>query len=303
MKKLLALSLTLGFCGQIIGFPAFAFTPQQSEQQFIQQFSKKYHTKQSELQALFKKLQENKSLIVKMTAPFEKKPWSFYRHFFITDARIQGGALYLKKHHAMLLRMQKKYGVLPSIMTAIIGIETAYGENTGTYPVLNTLYTLAFYYPPRSTFFKNELSQYLLLVRDNHFPILSLKGSYAGALGIPQFMPSSYRYYGVAMHGEKSVDLFHNNNDAIASVANYFHHMGWKENQPIARRLTSKNAPLEKTERRIALAGEKHYEYWAVAHNFDVIMRYNHNVVYAMAVYQLSRAIENAYANKNTHKS
>jgi membrane-bound lytic murein transglycosylase B len=205
----------------------------------------------------------------------------------------------MKEHHRVLQAVSKKYGIPASIIVAIIGVETEYGAHLGKYSVLNSLYTLGFYYPPREKFFRKELAQYLILTRDNHLPVSSIKGSYAGALGIPQFMPSSYRHYGVALEKNAPVNLF-NNNDAIASVANYFHKMGWAPNQPITHQLYSKNDSIRtKTMNLITLPVKRGAEYWATYKNFKVIMSYNHNIVYAMAVYQLSKKIEQQYAADN----
>src|SRR3990167_3616701 len=267
----------------------------QEEKQLIQQLVTKNHFNREKLNQLFQKLHSDPKIIACMTKPFEKQPWSYYRDFFVTPKRVRLGAQYLKDHHFALMKMQKKYGIPASIITAIIGVETEYGTHLGIYSVLRTLYTLGFYYPPRETFFRKELAQYLILTRDNHLNPYEIKGSYAGALGIPQFMPSSYRSFGVAFHKGDPVNLF-NNNDAIASVANYFHKNGWKPNQPIAHLLHSKNQWINtKIATRLAMPLENSMQYWETYKNFNVIMSYNHNVVYAMAVYQLSQAIEKQY--------
>lgn len=273
-----------------------------AQQQFIQQLVSQDHFNQTQLNQLFQTLHENPKIIACMTRPFEKQPWTYYRNFFLTPERITLGAKYLQDHHRVLQKMSQKYGIPASIIVAIIGVETEYGEHLGVYSVLDALYTLGFYYPPRDIFFRKELAQYLMLTRDNHLNPTSIKGSYAGALGIPQFMPSSYRYYGVALHSGDPVNLF-KNNDAIASVANYFHKMGWQPNQPIAYLLHSKHEPIDTTHvKRIALTLNHSMQYWGVYRNFDVIMSYNHNVVYAMAVYQLSKQIEKQYADNQKHR-
>lgn len=269
------------------------------EKQFIQLLVTKDHFNRYKLEQLFKTLHENPKIIQSMTSPFEKKPWSFYRDYFVTPERVTLGAKYLKDHHNVLQAMSKKYGIPASIIVAIIGVETEYGTHLGKYPALSTLYTLGFYYPPREKFFRKELEQYLILTRDNKLPVSTLKGSYAGALGIPQFMPSSYRYYGIAFQKNSPVNLF-NNNDAIASVANYFHKMGWASHQPITYRLNANGKSLhDKTLNLITLPLNKGAEYWVTYKNFKVIMSYNHNIVYAMAVYQLSKKIEQQYAKNN----
>lgn len=270
----------------------------QQEKQFIQQMVTQDHFSRWKLTRLFNGLKEDPKIIQSMTAPFEKQPWSFYRNFFLTQERITLGAEYMKTHYRVLHEMSRKYGIPASIITAIIGVETEYGTHLGKYSVLRSLYTLGFYYPPREKFFRKELGQYLILTRENGLNPTSIKGSYAGALGIPQFMPSSYRYYGVALEKNAPVNLF-NNNDAIASVANYFHKMGWAANQPIAYRLRSAHQSLNEGASRLTLPLPKGAEYWETFKNFKVIMTYNHNVVYAMAVYQLSRQIEKQYAENN----
>src|SRR3990167_950934 len=213
------------------------------EKQFIQKLVTQDHFNQRKLDHLFETLHPNSKIIQSMTSPFEKQPWSYYRNYFITPERVTLGAKYLKDHHKVLQAMSKKYGIPAIIIVAIIGVETEYGRHLGKYPVLSTLYTLGFYYPPREKFFRKELAQYLILTRDNNLPVSSIKGSYAGALGIPQFMPSSYRHYGVALEKNAPVDLF-NHNDAIASVANYFHKMGWAPNQPVTYRLSSNDESI-----------------------------------------------------------
>ncbi|OGT33897.1 MAG: hypothetical protein A3C44_02550 [Gammaproteobacteria bacterium RIFCSPHIGHO2_02_FULL_39_13] len=267
-----------------------------AKKQFIQHMVTQHHFSRAELDRLFASLHPDKKVVDSMTAPFEKQPWTYYHDFFLTPKRITLGAAYLKNHHHVLMQMQKKYGIPASIITAIIGVETEYGNHLGKYSVLRSLYTLGFYYPPREKFFRKELGQYLLLTRENHLNPQTIKGSYAGALGIPQFMPSSYRYYGVAYHKGEPVNLFEQN-DAIASVANYFHKMGWKPNQPIVHQLNSKYSYVnKKIAKRIVLPMKDGKQYWATYRNFDVIMSYNHNIVYVMAVYQLSQAIEKQYA-------
>lgn len=302
-KKCFALALTCAI-STITVADNLAVNPAQVKQgkkEFIEQLVTQNHFNREKLDQLFQTLHENPKIIAAMTQPFEKQPWTYYRDFFITPKRVNLGAIYLKEHHAVLEKMSKKYGIPASIIVAIIGVETEYGRHLGVYPVLTTLYTLGFYYPPRETFFRKELAQYLILARDNHLNLKTIKGSYAGALGIPQFMPSSYRHFGVALHSGEPVNLF-NQNDAIASVANYFHKNGWKANQPIAYQLHSKHQALNSgVVNRIALPLKDQTQYWGIYHNFDVIMSYNHNVVYAMAVYQLSKQIEKKY-NENIRR-
>lgn len=295
MRKLGILFLSVALSSAVFANQE-SLSPKQNKQQFIQQMVSQDHFNRAQLTHLFSTLHKDPKIIASVTAPFEKQSWSHYRDYFITPERITLGAKYLTDHHAILLKMQKEYGIPASIIVAIIGVETKYGMHLGAHSVLNTLYTLGFYYPPREKFFKKELAQYLILTRDEHLPVTKLRGSYAGALGIPQFMPSSYRHFGVSTEKNGRVNLFANN-DAIASVANYFHKNGWKPNQPIAHHLRSAS---DRDAKRISLPLKKGTDYWEVYHNFNVIMSYNHNVVYAMVVYQLSKMIEKQYAKNRS---
>lgn len=298
-RKLLR-KITVFILSCLLSMSVFAKAPTPSsalaKKQFIQEMVAKHHFSRAYLMHLFAHVKVNHQIISSTSAPFEAQPWSYYRNYFVTPKRVKLGAAYLKTHHALLEKMQKKYGIPASIIVAIIGVETEYGTHLGKYSVLQSLYTLGFYYPPREKFFRKELGQYLILARENHLPVTKLKGSYAGALGIPQFMPSSYRHYGVSAKGYGRVNLFEND-DAIASVANYFYKMGWTPNQPIAKRLYFSFSYVNKKKaKRLVLPLKHGKEYWETFHNFNVIMAYNHNLVYAMAVYQLSQAIEKQYA-------
>lgn len=268
-----------------------------------------------------------------ITHPFEKKPWNFYRNFFVRKDRIDNGVKYWRAHQKMFDDVQARYGVDPSVIIAIIGIESYFGKHTGTYNELNALITLSFYYPKREKFFTSELTQFLLLARHEKLNPVILKGSYAGALGIPQFMPSSYRHYGVDYSKNQSIDLFTNHKDAIASIANYLNEAGWTQGQPIAVPATIKeNVPkqlLSKTGKPlytlsrfsryrihpidemsghlkaalIAMHNTDSIEYWLVFRNFHAIMRYNPRTTYALAVFELSRAIKEAYERQPAQTS
>lgn len=298
-------------------------------QAFIDQMASKYHFNKRKLTQLLLQAQYIPQVLQSADHPMEKQTWDSYRKYFLSENRIRQGVNYWKTHQQTLQDIQKKYGVDPSIIVAIIGIETLYGKNSGRFQELGALSTLAFAYPQRSSFFQKELKEFLILSRDYHLPPLELKGSYAGALGIPQFMPSSYRYYAVNYSNNNKVDLLHDHSDAIASVANYLKKSGWQENAPIAvpakakheipAQLISKNAknhqPLHQwlsygikinkpinhqtPAALIALQNTHNKEYWLVFHNFRAILSYNTNITYAMAVYQLSQAIREAY-EKNT---
>lgn len=260
-------------------------------------------------------------IINAITRPAEAKPWHKYRPIFVNPERAQAGLAYWRDHDPILRRAAQEFGVPPEIVVAIIGVETNYGENTGRYRVIDALSTLAFGYPKRGGFFREELEQFLLLGREERISITDAKGSYAGAMGIPQFIPSSYRSYAVDFDGDGRKDLWQSDADAIGSVASYFRRHGWRPGDPIAfpAGISSRppshfeaagmepSIPVQELEAAgirveqdlapstrvslIRLENERDEEYWLGLNNFFVITRYNHNNLYAMAVYQLSREI------------
>jgi lytic murein transglycosylase B len=288
---------------------------------FIGQMVARHGFEAKALKALFSKVQVRPGIIERMSSPAEAKPWYQYRQIFVTPERIREGIEFWRENAAALKRAEALYGVPAEIIVAIIGVETRYGGNTGSSPVLDAVATLAFDYPPRSRFFLSELEQFLLLCREEHIDPLSLTGSYAGAMGKPQFISSSYRQYAVDFDGNGKRDLWNNTADAIGSVANYFKVHAWHTGEPIVSRavvngrvpqrlLQMKLKPdqsLAKISRYgvtpedklsedrlatlITLETEDGPEYWLGLHNFYVITRYNPSALYAMAVYQLSREI------------
>lgn len=293
-----------------------------SEQQFVSSMVKDGYSK-PKVTAIVRQIQYTPDVIKKMTQPYESLSWKQYRAHFITASRIEGGVHYASQKSDALKQAQQRYGVDPNVITAILGVETLYGKYTGTYKVLDSLGTLAFHYPPRARFFQKELKEFIALSIQNDLPISELKGSYAGALGIPQFMPSSYLHYGVQAHETKQpIDLFNDHQDAIASVGNYLAKAGWQRGQPVACRLNAtsrisdrsvsssakdkhslswyktnrvpvcgNHLPSNTQAALINLGTAKQPEYWMVFNNFSAIMRYNPRINYAMAVYQLSEAI------------
>lgn len=261
-----------------------------------------------------------------ISRPAERKPWYEYRAIFVTPPRIEGGVAFWGTHRGDLSRAQQEFGVSPEIIVAIIGVETRYGQHTGRHRVLDALSTLAFRYPKRSRFFRSELQAFLLLSRDEGFDPRSLKGSYAGAIGLPQFIPSSYRQYAVDFDGDNIRDLLGNPTDAIGSVANYLSEHGWEKGAGVAfpaelrvedaRELTSggikpqlaltdmqargvsigRAAPHQARGALIEFEAREGPEYWVGLQNFYTITRYNHSPLYAMAVYQLAQAIRGQLA-------
>jgi membrane-bound lytic murein transglycosylase B len=275
-------------------------------------------------------------IIEAISHPAEAKPWHQYRKIFITPSRIRGGAEFWDKHTADLVRAEEKFSVPAEIIVAILGVETAYGHNTGSYRVLDALATLAFDYPKRSQFFRSELEQFLLLSREEQVDPLALYGSYAGAMGWPQFVSSSYRSYAIDFDGDGKRDLWENPADAIGSVANYLKLHGWQPGQPIAARArlsgtgprrspngglkpehslaalraagleAEQPLPEELPATVVELDSGSGSEYWLGLPNFYVITRYNHSALYAMAVYQLSqeiRALRQAFADSRSKES
>ncbi|MEH6544663.1 MAG: lytic murein transglycosylase B [Porticoccaceae bacterium] len=189
------------------------------------------------LEKLFAEAEYKQSIIDAMTRPAEKvKEWKDYRKIFVTKKRINQGVDFWRDNRATLERAQRDYGVDPAIIVAILGVETYYGRLTGSYRVLDALSTLAFDYPPRSTFFTKELKEFLLLSREQNKKANELTGSYAGAMGYGQFIPSSYRAYAVDYTGDDFADIWDNPVDAIGSVANYFARHHWQPGQPVTVR-------------------------------------------------------------------
>jgi len=252
-------------------------------------------------------------------------PWYEYRALFVSASRIEAGAKFWLAHEDELRVASRRYGVAPEMMVAILGIETFYGERTGTYRVLDSLSTLAFAYPPRSSFFTSELEAYLLLSREEDIDPRNSLGSYAGAMGAGQFISSSFRAYAVDGNGDGRLDLWGDWEDIFASVANYFKVHGWQRGGAVVSRATlsagwsgaeAENS-MELTETVASLSqlgyifsselqetaattilsvqGKDEQEYWVGYHNFRVITRYNHSVKYALAAYELGQAIQAAY--------
>jgi membrane-bound lytic murein transglycosylase B len=169
-----------------------------------------------------------------MRRPYEGRPWAEYRPIFLTQARIADGLAFWQAQADSLRRAEQEYGVPPEVVVAIIGVETSYGGNLGKHRVLDALSTLGFAYPPRADFFRGELEQFLLLTRDEAIDPLRVTGSYAGAVGKPQFIPSSYREFAVDFDGDGRRDLWRSDADVIGSVANYLQRHGWRPGEDVA---------------------------------------------------------------------
>lgn len=300
--------------------PAPGISQRPAVREFIAEMSQKHGFSSAELTRAFDEAGIVPAILDAMAKPYEAKPWHAYRKLFLTEKRINGGEEFMSTHAAALSRAKSRYGVPPEMVTAIIGIESAYGVKPGKYRVIDSLSTLAFDYPRRAGFFRSELEQFLLLCREEGMDYLTPLGSYAGAMGMPQFMPSSYRKLAADGDGDGKRDIWNNPADAIASVANYFAKNGWHSGEPIAVPahvsgnayhdvVSTKNPKATQTLGQLAnlgatpdepvagghkagllqLAGENGPEYWITFHNFSTIMRYNHSPLYAMAANELVR--------------
>lgn len=274
----------------------------------------------AQIAPLLEEAKYQQSIIDAMTRPAEAKPWRVYRPIFVTEKRIDAGRAFLRQHRVELQQITAKTGVPAEIIVAIIGVETNYGHNTGSYRVLDALYTLGVHYPPRQAFFRSELAQLFALARDERLDIRRLKGSYAGAMGWGQFMPSSYRNFALDGDGDGRRDLLESLSDVFASVANYFVVHGWQKGEPVAvpalraaHAVDFRPATLEATislaelgargfrprfamgrdlkATLLTLEGEAGTEHWLGFQNFYVISRYNRSPLYSLAVYQLSQEL------------
>ena len=281
---------------------------------------------EAELQALFAPAQIQNRVLKAMSRQYEALPWYKYRALLISPQRIQQGGRFMREHRATLRRAQQTYGVPSAVIAAIIGVETNYGDNTGSDVVRDSLLTLAAELPRRSKYFTSELYEFLRLAKLEGLDAQALTGSFAGAVGIPQFMPSSYRAYAVDFNANGRRDLLGEVEDAIGSVANYLAEHGWRTGEPAylpvsaplpeaARALLRKSASLETSLGQLrkatgqtlnsalepstrasffALEAEGATRYIAGLTNLYVITRYNNSRIYAMAVLELSELIERA---------
>ncbi|XOV78544.1 MAG: lytic murein transglycosylase B [Aestuariibacter sp.] len=292
--------------------------------EFIQRAAEETNFTAAEVQSILAQANKNQQILDAIARPWEAKPWFQYYPIFLTETRIEKGIAFWQEHELTLNKAETTFGVPAHVITAIIGVETFYGTYKGKYPVLDALYSLGFYYPPRSAFFKKELLEYLHLVDEEKLTPTAINGSYAGAMGWGQFISSSYRHYAVDFDGDGIRDLLNNPQDAIGSVANYFAKHKWQSGQPVifkanftpqAAALLEDGLSYSHTWQQLADVGvtlkdtnftpnsqqaaklfafdlEDGKEYWVGFDNFYVITRYNHSPLYAMVVHQLSEAIK-----------
>jgi membrane-bound lytic murein transglycosylase B len=299
-------------------------------EEFAAKAASEYNLDKEEVLLMLQNARFKQSIVDAISRPAEAKPWYKYRPIFITDKRIKGGVEFWRENEALIAQASKKFAVDPQVIVAIIGVETFYGAITGSYRVLDALATLSFYYPDtgndRSEFFSKELMNFFVLGGEEEIPLEEVTGSYAGAMGLGQFMPSSYLEYAVDLDEDGRRDLWSSLPDVIGSVANYLHRHGWQLDQPVAfPAIVSGDADMDQVAKRdfkpqktvaelaedgfrtaqpvsdgtlaaIARLEEEDGDHFFVTFkNFYVITRYNRSPLYAMAVYELSEAIRSGY--------
>ncbi len=288
---------------------------------FIAEMTERHGFERVKLLHLLSQARLRPEIIAAMDRPREALAYHEYRKQFLTAEHLSQGRRYWQRHARVLERAAAEYGVAPHIVVAILGVETQYGRNTGDYPVLDALTTLAFTYPRRAAFFRRELEQFLLLCRETGLDPARVRGSYAGAIGPPQFLPSSYRLYAVDFDGDARRDLVSSPADIIGSVAHFLHLHGWRPGEPLVAETRVEDtlnpwlerlgprpvysiaqlvqygviAPgLHDLERRAALIrleGEDGPRYLLGFQNFYVLTRYNRSIRYAMAVVELGEQL------------
>ncbi len=318
MRKLLIL---IFFC--VSGFAA----EHPGTDEFVKKAVSDYGLQETDVRNLLAGAEYKQSIVDAISRPAEGKPWYEYKKIFLTDTRVRQGIEFWNEHAELISAVSEKYGVDEEIIVAIIGVETSYGRITGGYRTVDALVTLGFYYPQnlssdRSGFFSSELLQYIQLAKEENLPASEITGSYAGAMGMGQFMPSSYREYAVDFDGDGRRDLWRSTPDVVGSVANYLNRHGWQPGKPVTRRArASENAAFDMIKRDLKptltvaewadkgftsssellphlpaavlkLVEKDRNSYWLTFKNFWVITRYNRSPRYAMAVYDLSQMIK-----------
>jgi len=294
--------------------------PHPGAEAFVERVSAEHGLEPDEIRAVLAEARYQQSIIDAITRPAEARPWYQYRPIFLTDARIAGGVEFWRANRDLLENVSEEFGVPIEIIVAIVGVETNYGMNTGSFRVIDALATLGFYFPRRAEFFASELGHFLSLAREEDLPVYEVRGSYAGAMGIGQFIPSSYRAYAVDFDGDGRRDLWRSLPDALGSVANYLAVHRWRSGEPIVAEVVDLPDELDvdfgmnlahtldeleamgiefefdglsgdMPATLVELETEDGHEHWVGLNNFYVITRYNRSPLYAMAVTQLAEAI------------
>jgi membrane-bound lytic murein transglycosylase B len=319
-------------CAAIVGAFFFAvFTsvghagaPDSEVAAFIEEFSVEHKFDRRKLERWFGQARVQYGILKAMANPTTAQPWHVFRASHVNPARINGGLAYWQRNAAVLAQAAAATGVPEELLVATVGIESFYGRLVGTSKVFDALYTLAFNYPPRAARFRGELGEFLLLTRELNADPLQIKGSYAGALGVPQFLPSSYRRYAVDFDGDGKRDLW-SHADAIGSIANYYKEFGWQAGEPVLAQIEQSAEPVTEEFKSLLERGidpqtpvgvikrtgaspaylvaddvkaavfaaetEAGTRYWMGFKNFYVITRYNRSVNYALAVYELAQEL------------
>jgi len=322
---LIRLLLALFVCAPAFAQATYAERPEVAA--FVRDLARRHGLVEAELRRVFERAQRLDPVLEAIARPAERvRTWEEYRALLLTERRIAEGVEFWRKHRRTLQRAQRRYGVAPEYVVAIIGVETFYGRNIGNWRVVDALTTLAFDYPPRAGFFRAELESYLLMAREAGIDVFSVRGSYAGAIGIPQFMPSSARRYAVDFDGNGSIDLQTSRADAIGSVANFLKLHGWQRDADVAvdarvpgegwrayadGRFEPKHSLTELRQAGIEFdspqpAGasatvvelanaDRPSEFRVGLRNFYVITRYNRSALYAAAVADLATELKKGY--------
>jgi membrane-bound lytic murein transglycosylase B len=287
-------------------------------EKFIDEMEVEHGFPREPVRQLLKGANLQPSILRSISKPAETITWSRYQLLFLTRERIAGGVQFWRDNAEALELASKRFGVPAEIIVATIGVETRYGRNTGNYRVLDSLVTLGFEYPPRSRFFRSELAQFLLMAREANLDPMRITGSYAGAMGLPQFIPSSFRRWAIDFDEDGRIDFWNGAADAIGSVAYYYYSFGWETGAPIVEKAeifgasslpvattpdltiaelqelgisTEADLACDTKAYVVSLDVANGFEHWLAMNNFYVITRYNRSPKYAMAVYQLSQAI------------
>ncbi|HSH41910.1 MAG TPA: lytic murein transglycosylase B [Arenicellales bacterium] len=322
----MSLRFLLSFC--LLLAPAVAYPVSVADHPYLEamvnRLADEHGLDRARLVRTFERVQLRPQVVEAMQRPAERLPWHRYRSFFINPSQIRNGVEFWQRHRDTLSRAAAETGVPEEIMVAVIGIETRYGTTLGSHPVLDSLTTLTLQYPRRREFFGKQLEHFLLLTDEESLDPFAIRGSYAGAIGIPQFMPSSYRQYAVDFSGDGVADLVNQTDDAIGSVANYLGRFKWRSGEPVAvaidapgeldpdlvnqrepsttlRELRKRGIEVDVDAADDARAGVMRLEgedgnlYRVVFDNFYVIMRYNPSFLYAMAVHELGSAVKREF--------
>lgn len=325
MKKTILAALVAA--APVLAHADAAFLARPDVQRYIDQEVATGQFSRPELEAVFANVDAKPRIIEIMDRPATSRPWYQFRASFFNEKLLNDGVDFWKAHHDALARAEKQYGVEPEMVVAILGIETHYGRNTGSFRVVDALSTLGFDYPRRAEYFRNELTELLLLAHEERLDPLTFKGSYAGAMGWPQFMPSSFRKWAVDFDNSGHRDIWNNPDDAIGSVANYFHLHGWTHGDDTV--IPADVAPGANVDALVADKFNLHYtvaelagmgvrpqvplagdvravlvplevapgvtQYWLGLNNFYAITRYNKSTLYAKVAQEIAREIKSRY--------